>query len=603
MYAILAALGVLFTGYAVYEALDDGSGSDGGPHSDDQTGTDAGDRLIGSDQDDTFRGAAGDDTLSGRGGADLILGQDGNDILKGGLDDDTLRGGQNADALRGGTGSDQLFGDIGNDLIEGGAGNDTLSGKSGDDVLIGGGGFDELIGGGGNDILSGTALLSRNITEAELPDVLARLEAGWDLPSALPPDVIISPSDASDPDTLFGGRGEDRLLLGSGDSGEGGEGNDRFIFQGGKNVAASIVEDYDPEEDGLIYLYDQGLGEPEVTFRDEGDVGQTLLINGQPVALLNTTTPLTADDVTLVERGMDGSIMPLAGPGPVTSNADVLIGRTEDDSIEGVEGADKLFGNAGDDYLDGGPDNDTVNGGAGDDTLRGSSGRDLIIGAQGEDLLNGGLFPDLLDGGSGADTLDGDHGNDILLGMGGNDILIGDSGSDLLGGGDGADTLEGNDGQDTLTGGALHDADLTLAQQKEFMLRFGKGQPLGSDTLTAPKIVDDGVTDVLDGGTGADLLFVGDGDQVTGGDGADRFSFLDGDGGIVATVTDFEPGTDALVYVYDGSSPAITSTDLGNGTYQLSADDTPFAIVASTQAVTPADVVLYARGSVPGALV
>lgn len=81
---------------------------------------------------------------------------------------------------------------------------------------------------------------------------------------------------------------------------------------------------------------------------------------------------------------------------------------------------------------------------------------------------DGGTGHDVLIGGSGADTLAGGSGNDKLEGRGGNDYLYGYGGHDELFGGTGYDRLYGHSGNDRLDGG------------------------------------DDGTSDYLNGGSGAD---------------------------------------------------------------------------------------------------
>ncbi|MFC3146192.1 calcium-binding protein [Piscinibacterium candidicorallinum] len=88
----------------------------------------------------------------------------------------------------------------------------------------------------------------------------------------------------------------------------------------------------------------------------------------------------------------------------------------------------------------------------------------------------------------GADLLSGNAGNDVLDGLAGSDSLYGDRGADTLSGSDGDDYLDGGSGDDTLRGGA------------------------GGDTL--------------DGAEGADLLEGGAGnDRLYGGAGTDTYRF------------------------------------------------------------------------------
>ncbi|AGH99183.1 LamG-like jellyroll fold domain-containing protein [Micavibrio aeruginosavorus] len=129
-------------------------------------GDDGDDIVVGGLGNDVANGGIGNDTLSGEAGADILFGDDGDDMLIGGAGDDHLFGDDGADTLSGGADNDTLYGGLGNDKIYGDAGNDTLYGEAGDDLLNGGGGNDvlygnndndTLIGGAGNDTLDGGA--------------------------------------------------------------------------------------------------------------------------------------------------------------------------------------------------------------------------------------------------------------------------------------------------------------------------------------------------------------------------------------------------------------------------------------------------------------
>ncbi|MBD2465638.1 hemolysin-type calcium-binding protein [Oscillatoria sp. FACHB-1407] len=166
-------------------------------------GTDGNDILTGGMKIDVISGGLGDDTIKGRGkndtlngelGNDTLMGDQGNDRLDGGEGDDKLYGGVGNDNLVGGLGNDQLFGGAGKDVLFGGVGDDTLNGGTGRDFLYGGVGNDTLLGGQGNDVLVGYEV-----------EVLA---APTD-PAA--PPVLPTPQ----VDTLTGGRGPDRFILGN----------------------------------------------------------------------------------------------------------------------------------------------------------------------------------------------------------------------------------------------------------------------------------------------------------------------------------------------------------------------------------------------------
>jgi Ca2+-binding RTX toxin-like protein len=126
-----------------------------------------------------------------------------------------------------------------------------------------------------------------------------------------------------------------------------------------------------------------------------------------------------------------------------------------------------------------------------------------------------------LDGGAGNDMLTAGGGPALLMGSDGNDTLNGGGASDLLIGGMGADSLSGSFANDLLIGGTT-----TMDQQPDQLGRvfnnwlrnpwsFQSGGRWGcrgtSDRLTNTDVLDDGVTDTLNGGPGRDLILGADG--------------------------------------------------------------------------------------------
>jgi uncharacterized protein (TIGR03118 family) len=146
-----------------------------------------------------------------------------------------------------------------------------------------------------------------------------------------------------------------------------------------------------------------------------------------------------------------------------------------------------------------------------------------IFGVRGNDSISvspGIHVTTLLDGGVGNDLVFGGGGANILLGGPGNDLLVGGLGRDLLIGGTGHDTLLGLTGDDILIGGTTaHDANPTALLQiigewnsaDSFSTRVNKlkngtsGLPILNDST----VTDDGVHDLLFGGSGHDWLFDG----------------------------------------------------------------------------------------------
>lgn len=224
----------------------------------------------GNDEDNRIAGTSGHDILSGEGG------------------DDTLNGGAGEDILIGATGDDTLRGDIDNDFLAGGAGDDFLSGGPGDDTLRGYSGNDTLNGGAGNDLLIGVDIANRDV---EVGDFFTGRDASGPLAFETPTE--------DEANVLNGGDGDDRLLLGEGDTATGGEGRD--LFQVGKwvNENAPLITDFDASEDILSIVYDDEQPTPTITIERSGGETQ-VLANGVTLARITGDAPgLNVSDVAL----------------------------------------------------------------------------------------------------------------------------------------------------------------------------------------------------------------------------------------------------------------------------------------------------------------
>ena len=295
-------------------------------------------------------------------------------------------------------------------------------------------------------------------------------------------------------------------------------------------------------------------------------------------------------EIDEIFRGFDGNDT-LVGNG----GRDFLFGGAGDDTLLGGTGSDFLEGGAGADRLDGGAGIDSVNyhgsaaavtvdlgtrrtsggdaegdvlvdienvrGSHNDDVLIGDDGDNFLCGLGGDDLMLGGAGDDILRGAENADRLDGGAGTDTSTywssdagvtvdlaagtGRGGHaegdtlvsiEIVQGSRYADDLGAATGGSTLYGYGGDDTLTG--REGADVLTAGIGDDTLAGGDG---------ADQLFGDDGDDLLDGGAGDDLLTAGAGDDaVAGGAGADSFKFRRGDGR--DTITDFEAGTDLIVF-------------------------------------------------------
>lgn len=240
---------------------------DGGEGSDLINGRGGDDDIDGAAGNDAIWAGHGHDSVWGGDGNDSVLGEQGNDAIFGGAGKDSLAGCDGDDSLSGGADKDTLLGGAGNDWQDGGDGDDWLLGSDGNDSLIGGAGSDELDGGAGQDTLSGV--------ETEGPQ---------------------------ETDFINGGTGDDRLVLGAGDIGTGGEGKDEFVLQEWLTEGQVVrIEDYDPGEDQLVIVYDASVHtEPVLTVEpDETGTSQSIYIDGSKVAVV-TGAPVNADGIRLV---------------------------------------------------------------------------------------------------------------------------------------------------------------------------------------------------------------------------------------------------------------------------------------------------------------
>jgi Ca2+-binding RTX toxin-like protein len=375
------------------------------------------------------------------------------------------------------------------DIVLAGDGDDTVLAGDGDDEIYGEAGDDTLYGNDGDDYLSG----------------------------------------GEGNDTIFGGEGDDTL--------DAGQGGDELFGEEGDDVLLG-----GPGPD----LLDGGTGDDTITGGNSADV----IIGGD------------GNDTVFGEDGNDvidtsgGSPLPDLGypglfPGDLDPNDDIdfVDGGDGDDTISTGDDADTIIGGAGNDTIDGGLDADTIDGGGGDDRIVGGEGSDVINAGAGDDIVYAGIDPDLglpdnldiadVDGdlvpNNGMDVVNGGDGNDTIFGADDDDTLNGDAGDDFIDGGVDDDTITGGTGDDTLIGGQGADT-------------IDGGDD--ADTIIVSS-AEDGVGDVIDGGTGGDdndildltgagpLRIVGETVDVDGDSTSGTVEFLDGVGGSVIGTLQF----------------------------------------------------------------
>jgi Ca2+-binding RTX toxin-like protein len=286
---------------------------------------------------------------------------------------------------------------------------------------------------------------------------------------------------------------------------------------------------------------------------------------------------------------------------------DSVSGGGGNDTVSGGDGADSLRADEGADSLHGGSGNDSLDGGSGDDSLHGGTGHDSLVGGHGSNLLNGGTGHDTLAGGNSADTLSGGDGNDRLdAGEGdnnadggtGHDTLSAGGGNDRLAGGDGNDSLSGGEGANTLSGGAGDDR--ILAGNGADSLMGGDGH----DRITAGE-----GNNTVAAGTGNDTVVAGHGaDSLNGGDGNDNLTGNEGNNTLIGgngndSITT-GGGTDSLVggagadtiTAGHGNDTLVggTGADVLNGGGGI--DRFVFQSVADAAVATPDRIIGFAAG-------
>jgi len=327
-----------------------------------------------------------------------------------------------------------------------------------------------------------------------------------------------------------------------------------------------------------------------------GDVFQSIglqfivPIGGGTGSQITTTITMTGgNDRLLGDEGNDWIVGDLwngdgiAEPSMIAGGNDTIFGGAGDDMLYGDIGADyiALLDSGGDDVLDGGLGNDIIDGQLGRDTASFASVDaavivDLSAGTatgQGNDLL---LGIENITGSSRGDTLRGDGSSNVIDGGAGNDAIQGRGGNDRLSGGTGRDTVNGAGGNDVLVaaadaagdtfiGGAGADAlDLSAATSNTFVTFSGaegsgtvSGGGFGADTFSGIEVVigsnASGLVDTVMGGTGSQLFWLQNGNDIAfGGGGADAIAGQGGsdriDGGFGNDILNGGNGGDTFVF-------------------------------------------------------
>lgn len=503
--------------------------------------------------------------LIGTGKSDSVSGSEKSDVIFGEGRGDTLKGGAGDDRIHGGGGDDVVYGEHGNDVIFGGA---TLGGAAdlnkfriSEDVkakitfLGESAGFQNTLGlykiaadGSVYDVKIVFANASLKGSGGDL--VAGKSSVDVDLKAGDNVGFFVVPNG-------FSQSGVSKLL---------GDKNGSFKFVGPDGKAGNVLGGGELK---LVHVSNKGV-ETVVTsqygtstFHSYG--GAEAGLNGDKFKHVNGQVDVTSGSVKIGfedlwkggDKDFDDSVFKIdIGQ----TNAALLAKEktkpaksTDNDTLQGNDGHDKVFGLSGNDKLEGGEGNDELWGNSGDDVLSGDAGNDQLNGGSGNDALAGGDGNDALAGNSGNDTLVGGDGNDTLSGDSGDDVLDGGAGDDVVAAGSGNDVIVDGEGSDKYDGGAGFDTLDFSGAKSGLKIDLSKGTKTGdgNDTFSSvEKVVGGAFADTVNGSKNADTIVAGDGDdtvrglggadQLTGGAGRDTFVWLAKDLGTgVDDITDF----------------------------------------------------------------
>jgi Ca2+-binding RTX toxin-like protein len=227
------------------------------------TGNSLNNQITGNNAKNTLDGGSGNDTLKGEGGQDALYGGDGWDKLYGGSGNDFLNGSDGSDYLNGGSGIDTMYGGRGNDSYRVDSTGDTVVEYADQDYVNGGSGLDVV-----TSSLSYT--LSDNVEWLVLEGSSAINGTGNSL------NNIISSVDSNytsvnnilngqgGHDQLYGNVGNDTLIGGSGNDTLYGAGYPNWgkgeidTLTGGSGADKFVLGDVDYGSSNKHYFYNDG---------------------------------------------------------------------------------------------------------------------------------------------------------------------------------------------------------------------------------------------------------------------------------------------------------------------------------------------------------
>ncbi|NGO51449.1 calcium-binding protein [Allomesorhizobium camelthorni] len=351
-------------------------------------------------------------------------------------------------------------------------------------------------------------------------------------------DDVLSGSNYND--TLNGGEGSDVIRdSGGADIRNGGAGDDRFILRTGGTVDGGVGTDtveVSAFDSSLVLVNVEILnlfggylsaatasqinsftsivpvyfaaGQMEIRLNDGGTVDFSTKVNGMYSVNVFGSSSASAYVIT------------------GTANGDVLRGGQGNDTLNGGGGADRLDGASGADQLTGGAGNDSYyidhagdqifeGAGGGSDRVLTSISYALAVGTEVELLvttnevgadaisLTGNTFSQQIIGNAGANVINGGGGSDTMRGLGGNDIYYVDNAGDII-------VEEADGGTDTVRSYV----NWTLGGNVERLELQGAGNLNGAGNTLNNTLVGNAGNNLLNGGAGNDYMVGGAGNDI-----------------------------------------------------------------------------------------
>jgi Ca2+-binding RTX toxin-like protein len=464
----------------------------------------------------TITGAGGSQIVVGSGYADTISTGSGNDTINAGAGNDTITGGDGADSMVGGDGDDTFNiagSQVGGDTIIGGSGNDTIRNTSAS--ALGLSSFGPSGSGttatycsietldGNNQAINGTNAANEVVNLSLIGQVLN----------------VTGVSMFDGADTVWTAASHSGQVTDYDGGGSGSTPQDTInLVLTPLQLGAFSVTDINTLNNYVAAPTNKTLGPSGGT---NNIASLQFKARRFELATANVLDDCQVYNITNCLVGIDNVVaMTTASYTDIAGKSSLIVGTAANNTIQAGDGKDLVFGLAGNDSITGGAGDDCLFGGAGDDTffanlseaefdkLQGGSGVDTLqrttTGGQGDLVLNqflatNGIERVNLDAGGQNTGIDGNADDNVLdfsattffsarnvEGVGGNDTITATNSATR--------TYDGNAGNDVLNGGSVADN-----------LIGGTGD----DTISG-----NGGNDTIKGGADADSLNGGDGDDT-----------------------------------------------------------------------------------------